>query len=186
MDRQILRTYLEEIYPVAWGRRYDRPLVIVKLGPDGRFIDIDPADPIDQRLYQFLNSLPTPQAKAGYSVNLIAQKTTDVLFLTDEVLQSVYRDLQTILLHELAHCLIDSGEDQFVELTDAAITLGNLFYKNLNPALEQATRHTEYFCQVLALGAINYNRAMSLPEHPLFPSAEGCMRSALRYEQMWE
>jgi hypothetical protein len=186
MTRHELRNNLEEIYPIAWGLRYDRNLLIVKLAPDNRFEDINPGDPYPPELYDYLNSRPTPQSKAGYSVNLIARGSTDVLFLTEEVLQSSYRDLQTILLHELAHCLIDSEEDNLVTLTAEAIALGTEFYGKLNPYDEVWTRHTEYFCQVLALGAINYNEAMSLPGRPLFPSAEDCLRSAMRFEQIWD
>jgi hypothetical protein len=186
MTRHELRNNLEEIYPIAWGLRYDRNLVIVKLAPDNRFEDINPADPYPRELYDFLNHDPSPQVKAGYSVNLIARGTTDLLFLSEEVLESSYRDLQTILLHELAHCLIDSGQDDQVTLTEEAIALGTEFYGKLNPFNEESTRHTEHFCQVLALGAINYNRAWSLPDRPLFPSAEDCLRSAMRYEQIWD
>jgi hypothetical protein len=186
MNRHTLRSNLEEIYPIAWGLRYDRSLLIVKLATDNRSEDINPSDPYPPELYDYLNCLPTPKSKAGYSVNLIAQATTDVLFLTEDVLQSSYRDLQTILLHELAHCLIDSGQDDLLTLTAEAISLGTGFYGKLNPYNEVWTRHTENFCQVLALGAINYKDAMSLPARPLFPSAEDCLRSAMRYEQIWD
>ncbi len=187
MNRNELRSNLEEIYFIAWGRSYQRPLVIVKLElPNLVFTDIDPENPFPGELYSYLNSLPKARAVAGYSVNRVAQGSTDVLFLTEEVIQNSFRDLQTILLHELAHCLIDAKEDDFVTLTEPAKELGARFYNNLNPDLEMATRHTEYFCQVLAQGAINYNRAKSFPSHPLFPSAEACLRSALRYEQLWE
>jgi hypothetical protein len=153
---------------------------------DRTFSDIDEKNPYPQELYTYLNSLDQPASKAGYSVNFIANRTTDVLFLTGEVLDSSYRDLSTILLHELAHCLIDSDQDQYLDITEEARSLGATFYQKLNAYTEPNTGHTTHFCQVLALGAINFNQANSFPDQPLFPSAADCIRSALRYEQMWE
>lgn len=186
MTTHELRSDLERIYPIAWQIRYDRALLIVKLSSDGRFTDINSGDRYNEALYRYLNNLPPAHSKAGYCVNCIAQNSTDLLFLTDDVLQSQYRDLQTILLHELAHCLIETGEDNIITLTEQAQLLGSQFYNCLNPGLEQVTRHTEHFCQILAFGAINFNTTMSLPERPFFPTSEDCMRSALRFESLWE
>jgi len=177
---------MEDIYRSAWGIVYERPLLIVRLNMDLTFSDVDPNHPYQAELFHYLNGLPKIDAKVGYRANFLAQRTTDILILHEEVLQSPWRELGTILLHELTHCLIETRQDEWIVISPDAQSLGTRFYKMLNPAIEPYTQHTEHFCQVLAQGAIHYTAVKSIPTTPLFPTPIDCVRSALRYEHLWE
>ena len=186
MTKRYILELMVEIYKAAWQLKYDRSVLIVKLNTDGDFSEIDPQDAYGQELFQYLNGLPKVNAKAGYKVKFIAQHTVDLLILGEEVLNERRPDFTTILLHELAHCVIDSGDRQYITIDQEAKVLGDKMYTMLNPATEDDTRHSEDFCRVLAQGAIGLNSAWSTPERSFFTSNEDGLRSALRYEQIWE
>ena len=86
------------------------------------------------------------------------------------------KNIDTILLHELAHCIINSGNDTKAK-SEALEKLGQYFYGYSNPATEDYTQHTEQFFMLLAEGCANYQR-----HFPVFNSPEEVIKSAMRFD----
>ena len=107
--------------------------------------------------------------KAGYSTNI------DILFVTEEVLNGSPEEFDTILLHELAHCIENSNISS--DRSNEGYDLGKYVYGYSNPATEDYTQHTEEFFFTLAEGCINYQKQSST-----FKTAEEVIKSAMRFD----
>ena len=120
-------------------------------------------------------------AKAGYLFDLKTQFKTgveaDLLLLADVVLNSNPIDLDTMIVHELTHFMIESGRTDLINLSENAKILGDDLYKLTDRCNEDRTRHTEIFCKVLSQLCINYNQATHN-----FISNFDVMKSAMRFD----
>ncbi len=100
-------------------------------------------------------------SKAGYLVDIKSKLQTqieaDLLLLSDIVLNSNPIDLDTIIIHELVHMLIESKNESNLELTEEAITIGGQIYKITDYHNVETTKHNLDFCKLLAQACINYN-----------------------------
>ena len=103
------------------------------------------------------------KAKAGYCVNFQErfeiEGNYDVFLIGQEILECQENEIDTIILHELVHMLIDSNNIENINfnLSKEAIKFGNLIYKYVDKATEDVTKHTEEFCTCLAEACIRYN-----------------------------
>lgn len=120
-------------------------------------------------------SLPYIESQAGY---LVADKEKntfyDILLISDKVLGSSTCELETIIIHELAHWLIDSGNAGKLKISKEAMKLG----KNIPTLLHPDDKfHNVEFCQVLAEACIAYNK-----KGQKFDSSMEAIRSAMRFD----
>ncbi|MCX6227042.1 MAG: hypothetical protein NTV01_20225 [Bacteroidia bacterium] len=120
-------------------------------------------------------------SKAGYLVDikkmLDTEAEADLLLLSDVVLHSNPIDLDTIIIHELVHMIIDSNTPFPLELTEEAVGIGNEIYRLTDYHNELMTRHTVEFCQHLANVCIHYNT-----ETKNFNNGMEAIRSAMRFD----
>jgi hypothetical protein len=120
-------------------------------------------------------------SKAGYLVNIKLHLKTDVdsdlMLLSDIVLNSNPIDLDTIIIHELVHMLIDSEQSHLMTLSEDSEIMGKKIYKITDYCDESCTRHTEDFCINLAQACINYNRMTKNFESDLIT-----IKSAMRFD----
>lgn len=120
-------------------------------------------------------------SKAGYLVDLKSQLPTplhdDLLSLSDIVLYSNPADLDTIILHELVHCLIESGNaGAITEFGEWEILAKNTFALT-DKHNQFMTRHTMAFCDLLAIGCSRYNATTAN-----FRGDWDSIRSAMRFD----
>ena len=120
-------------------------------------------------------------SKAGYLVDVKTQIQTqveaDLLLISDIVLNSNPIDIDTIIIHELVHMLIDSDQSALLDISENAREIGNQIYKLTDYPNETATRHTTDFCQSLAQACITYNNMTKN-----FMDGTMAIRSALRFD----
>lgn len=120
-------------------------------------------------------------SKAGYLVDiksqLQAQMEADLLLLSDIVLNSDPKDLDTIIIHELIHMIIDSENKAFLKVSEYAKHIGSKIYGMTDYPNESMTKHTEDFCQQLAQACINYTDYTNN-----FSCGLNSLKSAMRYD----
>lgn len=120
-------------------------------------------------------------SKAGYLVDIKTKFNTkveaDLFLLSDVVLSSNPTDLDTIIIHELVHMLIDSGQNNHMAITEYSREIGSIFYKQTDYPNEDITKHTEDFCQRLAQACITYNNKTKN-----FENDNQAIRSAMRFD----
>lgn len=120
-------------------------------------------------------------SKAGYLVDVKTQLKTnveaDLMLLSDIVLNSNPIDIDTIIIHELVHLLIDSEQSNQIILSENSREIGSAIYKLTDYPNEDFTRHTEDFCQRLSQTCITYHNKTKN-----FESVDQAIRSAMRFD----
>lgn len=92
---------------------------------------------------------------SGYSVDAGAKlgvdARADVILFSEDLLRQPVDDVESIIIHELVHALIGSGNDAPYRdaLTDEDETRGARLYDKTDAINEQMTQHTLEFCTVL-------------------------------------
>lgn len=102
-------------------------------------------------------------AMAGYRVAVqsvfpASGVNADVLLLSSELLSATPADIDTILLHELCHMLIDSKsrEPSTTAIDEKSRYHGERLYKKTDVENEAVTRHSPFFCSLLSMAAEKY------------------------------
>jgi hypothetical protein len=155
-----------------------RTLVIFEIDTINRNYILRSEDPID-----FLEEANKRyfDSRAGYLVNVSSQMTTamnaDLFSLSDIVLNANPADIDTIIIHELTHCLIESGNDTHITINEEALEIAQEIYSLTDRHNEYMTRHTRHFCDVLAQGCIQYVRRTRN-----FQDEIKCIKSAMRFD----
>lgn len=123
-------------------------------------------------------------AKAGYRVAVqnvfhVANLNADVLLLSNEVISASKSELDTILIHEICHLIIDSDSLSLTKfsLNEKSRYSGERLYKKTDQHNEQITKHTIKFCTLLAAAAEIY---ASLSDE--LNTREAVLNSAMRYD----
>jgi len=119
-------------------------------------------------------------SKAGYAVDAhsIFQSPfiCDILLVSSDFVGNESSEIDTILIHELAHWIINARLSA-PKLSGDEITLGDNIFKRTDHQNIAMTQHTNTFCQLLAHGCINYNKKYSA-----FPTPQECIESAMRFD----
>ncbi len=120
-------------------------------------------------------------SKAGYLADIKTMLNTkvegDLLLISDVVINSNPIDLDSILIHELVHMMIDSNTNFPFELTEDSNRIGSEIYALTDYPNETVTRHTKQFCKQLANACIHYNI-----ETKNFKTATDAIKSAMRFD----
>ena len=134
---------------------------------------IDTDNILDSANQKFIDSI------AGYRVDVHdvfnAKSPTDLFLISDTVINSNPTHIDFIIIHELAHLLIDSNNQPPIAtfINDMAT---KLYYatdiENVN-----ATRHDIEFCQILIHGCLNYQTKTKN-----FNCIQDAVESAMRYD----
>ena len=103
---------------------------------------------------KFIDSL------AGYKVNVheIFEKQTpaDLFLIADVIINSNPSHIDTIIIHEIVHLIIDSGNSQTITILPFIKEMAlRLLYATDIENIER-TKHDEEFCMFLIYGCANY------------------------------
>jgi hypothetical protein len=139
---------------------------------------------VPTRLLSAANAL-FEDAHAGYSVNAgrflktVPPLNVDVFIVSTEVLSGPEMAVDTIVLHELCHWIIDSRQAATTPLQpdDADRLAGQALYARTDTANVAKTRHTGAFCTLLAAAS----RVLAEAD-PRFPDRLAVIESAMRYD----
>ena len=135
------------------------------------------------------NFLPTinkqfNDTKAGYKVDVGGHFpelgiNADVFLLNVRNLDDSEKEIDTLLLHELCHMVLDSNG-----LSDAKITVdekdkyhGNKLYKKTDVENENRTKHTKEFCDLLSAAS-----DIASKKYSVFQDRWDVINSAMRYD----
>lgn len=117
---------------------------------------------------------------AGYKVDVhnVFNKETpaDLFLISDTVINSNPTHIDSIIIHELAHLLIDSN-NQPSSLTLFIKDMATKLYYATDVENVHSTRHDIEFCQVLIYGCLNYQSKTKN-----FDSIQDTVESAMRYD----
>ncbi len=120
-------------------------------------------------------------SQAGYLVDVKTQLKTkveaDLMLLSDVVLNSNPIDIDTIIIHELVHLLIESEQSNQIIISENSREIGSAIYKLTDYPSEYITRHTEDFCQRLTQACMTYHNKTKN-----FDSVDQAIRSAMRFD----
>jgi len=135
------------------------------------------------------NFLPTinkqfHDTKAGYKVDVGGHFpelgiNADVFLLNVRNIDDSEKEIDTLLLHELCHMVLDSNG-----LSDAKITVdekdkyhGNKLYKKTDVENENRTKHTEEFCELLSAAS-----DIASKKYSVFQDRWDVINSAMRHD----
>lgn len=141
-----VHTYLNETDKSLYG------LLIVD---EGTSFDPMFGDP-PNALLDAANARPADSV-AGYCVDvgqaLRIDLRGDVFLLSEKMLDETDDQIDAIIVHELTHFAIDSGNDDPLrsELTNEDRETATELYARTDRQMEYRTRHNEYFCQMLTV-----------------------------------
>jgi len=117
---------------------------------------------------------------AGYKVDVhkvFSKKTPSDLFLiSDIVINSNPTHIDSIIIHEIAHLLIDSN-NQCMSLASFITDMALKLYYSTDIENVEKTRHDKEFCKLLVYGCINYQS-----ETKNFKTLQETVESAMRYD----
>lgn len=124
-------------------------------------------------------------AKAGYLVDVSSQFSTglksDLFSISDIVLNSNPIDLDTIIIHELTHCLLESNHaKKILPYGDWEEDASKLF-SHTDEDLQHQTLHTQEFCNLLCQGCHRYSHKTAN-----FGSGWLAARSAMRFDAFFD
>ena len=98
-------------------------------------------------------------AVAGYAVDaheiFSTETPTDIFLISDNVLKSTTQHIDSIIIHELSHLLIDSKK-QCKSLPSFVNDMAIKLYNATDIENSERTRHDLEFCQLLIYGCFNY------------------------------
>lgn len=120
------------------------------------------------------------ESKAGYSVDahekFNKQNPVDVFLISDIVLNSNPTHIDSIIIHEIAHLLIDSNKAPSSipsYINDMAMKL----YSSTDIENVNRTKHDVRFCEVLIWGCLNYQSKTKN-----FDSLQELVECSMRYD----
>ena len=121
---------------------------------------------------------------AGYKVAVqtvfpIPNLNADVLLLSTELDSVSNSDLDTILIHEICHLVIDSNFINQISLRidEKSRYHGDRLYKKTDRENERITKHDIRFCHLLSAAADKYSSSSEI-----LPSRWDVLNSAMRYD----
>jgi HKD family nuclease len=157
----------------------NKQLLIFEIDTQNKTYKLFECENIDHLLEQTNNNYI--DAKAGYLFNVKSIFNTnteaDLLLLSDIVINSNPIDLDTIIIHELVHFIIESGRSSLIEISKEANALGVQIYNLTDKPEEWRTRHNVDFCKSLAQACISYNNITRN-----FKNSEFATESAMRFD----
>ena len=123
---------------------------------------------------------------SGYGVNIGAsfhelEIQADVFLLNTNNLNDGVKGLSSLIIHELCHMVLISGEINNTNITIGSKDKyhGNKLYKQTDTINEGITRHTNDFCILLAAAS-----EIAAQKYTLFNDRWDCINSAMRYDLM--
>jgi hypothetical protein len=124
-------------------------------------------------------------AKAGYLVDVSSEFSTDLkcdlISLSDIVLNSNPIDLDTIIIHELTHCLLDSNHAEKISPYGDCEDDASRLFSQTDEDFRHQTRHTQEFCNLICRGCHRYTHKTAN-----FGSGWLAARSAMRYDAFFD
>ncbi|MEI8201542.1 MAG: hypothetical protein WCH34_00905 [Bacteroidota bacterium] len=120
-------------------------------------------------------------SQAGYLYNICSRlkfsENADLFLISDNVLKSNSNEIDTIIIHELVHFLIDSGNSNFKNISEEAKEIGNNIYNLTDSFNEIESKHTIEYCHILSQACINYNAKTQK-----FSDSEITLKSSMRFD----
>lgn len=121
---------------------------------------------------------------AGYRVDVGAHFyelniNADVFLLNLHNLSDSEKEIDSLLIHELCHMVIDSNslEKTTIIISEKDWYHGNKLHKKTDVENERITKHTIDFCNLLTTVS-----EIASTKYSLFQDRWGCINSAMRYD----
>jgi len=121
--------------------------------------------------------------KAGFVTDinnilfLATNTNADLLFLSDVIIDASEPETDTILIHEFAHFLIMSGNQDKIKIDENAKQLGERLYNITDIENVLKTKHLLEFCILLSQLSINYQNGTKA-----FKDDWEAVKSTMRYD----
>ena len=135
----------------------------------------------DANILECINSTRFWYSLAGYRVNAHNHFRTnipvDIFLVSDIIINSNPSHIDTIIIHELTHLLIDSENSHAFALLPHFKEMGLRLYYATDTERTEDTRHNFDFCQLLVYGCSNYQSKTKN-----FRGLQEAVENAMRYD----